>query len=357
MKIALSIPTFKRPELLRSLILDVATQTSLPATIVIVDGDPESGEVRRMLKEISDLRLWEIRYIPSNHPNLAYQRYLGYLAAKDHELLVYLDDDLRVKDVDALSELVKPLKSHASKYIAGTAEIRFPQEISCGEGVVRDRILDSRRKPSRLVRWLGASSKTAPGGMTPLGNRIPPEPFGAEYSEVEWLRGGVMVFRLNVLSDDFFSDDLFALTHVRCGFGEDTFLGRRALSLGKLFMSHGCVVDHPNADAPKAYPIQAFRMGLATAYSRRFINDTYRGFSPPNLSDRIVLTQGLIGGSFLALSRTLRSPSRRRLAYLAGYVFGAIRAAFFPPNARRLTPKIDWRSDATSAIRKMEKIH
>ena len=354
MNFALSIPTYKRPSLLRLLIQDVAMQSCRPSSIIIVDGDPLSNDVRDMLMELKGLGEWEIRYVPSNHPNLSYQRYLGYLAAKDHELLVYLDDDLRIADAQALSILLSPLTDSISGFVAGTAVIRFPQDIGSIDGAVRDRIHDSRLTPSAMVRWFGASASTAPGGMTPLGNRVPPILNGSAYSEVEWLRGGVMAFRVKVLSEKFFSDDLFALTHVRCGLGEDTFLGRRVLSYGKLFVANECVIDHPNADAPKAYPTQAFRMGLATAYSRRFINDTYRGFNPPTFSDRTALAKGLLGGAVLGLLRALRSPSRHRFAYAIGYVSGVLRAFLLPPTARRLTPNIDWRGDARSAIGKIE---
>jgi glycosyltransferase involved in cell wall biosynthesis len=309
-----------------------------------------------MLKEFNHVDGWKIRYVPSNHPNLAYQRYLGYLASKDHELLVYLDDDLRISDADAFSKLLSPLMNPVSGFVAGTAVIRFPEEIGAIGGAVRDRIQDSRQVPSLLVKWLGASASTAPGGLTPLGNRVPPDPRGAAYSEVEWLRGGVMVFRVNVLSEKFFSDDLFALTYVRCGLGEDTFLGRRALSYGKLFIANECVIDHPNADVPKAYPTQAFRMGLATAYSRRFINDTYRGFNPPTFADRKALIKGLIGGTVLALLRALKSPSRHRFSYAVGYIYGTLRAFLFPPIAHRLAPGVDWRGDARSVTLKMESI-
>ena len=49
---------------------------------------------------------------------------------------------------------------------------------------------------------------------------------GFEYEPVEWLHGGVMAYRKNVLSKDCFSGDLFALDEIRCGKGEKTILSR-----------------------------------------------------------------------------------------------------------------------------------
>jgi glycosyltransferase involved in cell wall biosynthesis len=355
MKLALCIPTFKRAYLLRLLLDDVAAQTVRPDKLVVVDGDPASGEVRDVLAQHLPHAPWSVVYLPSNHANLAYQRYLGFLATGDHELLLYLDDDLRISDAAALEQLVVPLLQPNSTYVAGTARIRYPAELGQAEGAVRDRIEDSRRGPGLLTRWLGASHSTHPGGLTAVGNRIAPNA-SSRYADVEWLRGGVMVFRTEILSDEFFSDDLFALTHAGCGLGEDTFLGRRALSRGKVFMANEVVVDHPNADAPKAYPIDACRMGYATAYSRRFINDTYRGFGAPSIQDRWSLVRGLAGGSLLSIMRAVRSANRRRAAYAAGYLFGAVNAFARPPRAARLTPHIRWRSDALSALKEMERL-
>jgi glycosyltransferase involved in cell wall biosynthesis len=351
--VTLCVPTYKRPHLLETLLRDASAQTLRPATVIVVDGDAASGDVRAMLHRIRAVASWRVIYVPSNHANLAYQRYLGYLAARGTDVLIYLDDDLRVSDTSMFEKLLKPFMNGDSGFVAGTATIRFP-ELGQAIGAIRDRILDTQVTPGCLVRWLGGSRSIEPGGLTPMGHRIPPDASGAEYSCVGWLRGGVMAFRMSILSEEFFSDDLFALTWARCGLGEDTFLGRRALSLGKVFVAHEAVVDHPNADAPKAYPVQAFRLAFATAYSRRFINDTYRGFALPTLGDRLSLAKGLLGGSALALWRLLRSPSRRRAAYAAGYVGGCLKAAFVPPRARRLTPRIDWRSDARKSIDAME---
>ncbi len=74
-------------------------QPVLPAALVIVDGDPGSGEVRAMLGTHDILKKVPTWWIPSNHANLPYQRYLGYRAAKcfgEVQFLVYLDDDLRI---------------------------------------------------------------------------------------------------------------------------------------------------------------------------------------------------------------------------------------------------------------------
>jgi len=69
------IPTYKRPHLLKLLLEDLARQRCRPETLIIVDGDSESKEVAEMMVGITSQTGLRIRYVASNHANLAYQRY------------------------------------------------------------------------------------------------------------------------------------------------------------------------------------------------------------------------------------------------------------------------------------------
>ncbi len=83
-----------------------------PSGLIIVDGDPSSGKVHDKLKSV---RLAAAVYlVPSNHANLPYQRYLGWRLAKvlNADILLYLDDDLRVDDRAALNLVVGPISRH-----------------------------------------------------------------------------------------------------------------------------------------------------------------------------------------------------------------------------------------------------
>jgi glycosyltransferase involved in cell wall biosynthesis len=354
MKLAICIPTYKRAALLAALLDDIAMQSLQPDTIVVVDGDPSSGAVRSHLRQRT--RISDFLFVPSNHANLAYQRFLGAKVASGHDLLVYLDDDLRISQPDAIEKLIAPLKKENALYAAGTAVIQFPAVQRADDAdAVANRIMDSLTGPGLLTRLLGAARHAEPGGITPLGHRIPPrscEP----YVEVQWLRGGVMAFRTEILTDDFFSTDLFALTHVKCGLGEDTYLGRRALVHGKLYMANNAVFHHPNADPPKAYPIDAFRMGFASAYSRRFVNDTFRGISPPTIADRAALLKGLVGAGAVSVWKAMSTRSKTRFAYSAGFLTGSAKALLRAPKAHMLTPNISWWKDATAACESTELI-
>jgi hypothetical protein len=159
-----------------------------------------------------------------------------------------------------------------------------------------------------------------------------------------------MAFRMSALNDEVFSDDLFALAEVGCGMGEDTFLGRRLLPRGELYFANCAVFDHPNADTPKAYPTQRFRKGLADSYSRRFLNDHYRGIASPTVADRWALVKSWFGAALLYWWHGLKGANWRQLAYAAGYTAGVVRGLILPPRAGRLTPGISWRRDAEAAL-------
>lgn len=356
-RLAVCIPTYRRPHLLRLLVGDLGRQTRTVSRLVVVDGDPASGEVARVLREAAPPHGAEVVYVPSNHGNLSYQRYLGWRAAAGCEVVLYLDDDIRVAQADAVERVVAPLARPGTGVVGVTAHLRFGDVSGLGgEGALLDQHRLARAGKPRLVRWLGSARRIEPGGLSPSGHRRMPVDRGEAYAPVAWLHGGVMAYRMDALTRDCFSDDLFALDHVRCGKGEDTFLSRRVGTRGKLLSAFCATFDHPEADLPKAYPTAAYRLGYATAYSRRLLNDNFRGFEPPKLVDRWALVRSYAGTGLLAWSRAARSLRRHRYAYALGYTVGAARGLLAPPSARRLTPGIDWWKDAEVALCSLSRV-
>ena len=352
--VALCIPTFRRPELLAELLNDLSRQSVQPGFVIVVDGDSGSGEVLRVLQGYGTEFGLPIRYAPSNHGNLAYQRYLGWrdAASEGCQILVYLDDDLRISDRHSLEHLIAPMLSSSSEVVGCTGEIRFGdlQKIGEEELSVRDRHEFSQKPRPSLVKLFGSSRGLHPGELTASGHRCPPDRSAGLQVPVHWLRGGVMAYRMSALDEDCFSTTLFAIYETRCGRGEDTLLSRRVASRGRLVMVFDAVFEHPNMDAPKAYATKAFRMGEATAYSRRLLNDNYRWPAAPTLADRLALWKSYAGNTMLDVFRALRSPKAHRFVYAWGYFCGAFKGVFLPPSHKRLTPHIDWQNDAAAAL-------
>ena len=348
------IPTYKRARLLALLLSDISRQSVRPGLAIVVDGDPQSGEVLRNLQEGAGRFEFPIRHVPSNHGNLAYQRYLGWriTATERCQILVYLDDDLRINDRYSLERLLTPMFSGDSKVVGCTGDIRFGDlgNLEEGQQSLRDRHAFSQKPRSKLVKLFGSSRGLPPGALAASGHRSPPEAAAGSQAPVQWLRGGVMAYRMSALSEDCFSADLFALSEIGCGHGEDTLLSRRIASRGRLLMNFNAVFNHPNADTPKSYATKAFHMAYGTAYSRRLLNDNYRWPGRVRMADRIALLKSYCGTSLLNWLRALTSPRAHRLAYACGYTLGALNGVFLPPRSSRLTPGIDWAADAQRAL-------
>ncbi|MBE0542928.1 MAG: glycosyltransferase family 2 protein [Verrucomicrobia bacterium] len=349
-RITIAIPTFRRSRLLAELLRDLAKQSVQPDYFVVMDGDPRSGEVLHLLRESNV----SVCYVPSNHANLAYQRYLGWRVAADAgaQILVYLDDDLRIHDPRSLELLIAPMLSSSSTVVGCTGEIRFGDLGNIGEGQqsVRDRHDFSQKPGSRVVKLFGSSRGLQPGALTASGHRCPVERTADTQAVVQWLRGGVMAYRMSALGEDCFTKALFALSEIGCGHGEDTLLSRRVASRGRLLMVFNAVFQHPNADAPKAYATKAYRMAWGSAYSRRLLNDNYRWPDSPRTPDRLALWKSYVGNTLLNVFRAVRSPKAHRFAYAWGYLCGALKGVFLPPTHQRLTPHIDWQKDAEAAL-------
>ena len=350
--LSICICTFKRVDLLDLLLTDISQQTIWPHSIIVVDGDPGSNDVFGLLiKKYKNVNI-KIIYLPSNFGNLAYQRYLGWRVAdrEKSDLLLYFDDDLRISNEYALEKLLEPMyKDNNVLGVTAITDIGLMGELS--NQPIFNRENNNKNILNILTKNFGSGATIPPGGLAPSGHRIAPERKSEGFVEVKWLQGRVMLYRMNAISQNSFSDDLFALDHIRCDLGEDTFLSRRVGYKGKMLLGYGLGIEHPNADLPKCYPVEAYHFAYASAYSRRFLNDHYRVFEPPKLSDRIALVKSYLGNSIINWGRAVTSLKKYEFSYAPGYTKGALRGIFQKPTAKNLTPHINWWQDAEEALR------
>jgi glycosyltransferase involved in cell wall biosynthesis len=349
-KLAICIPTFKRPAFLRRLIRDVLNQTLQPDVFIVVDGDPSSSEVRRMLLNLKFPHECLVVYVPSNYGNLPYQRYLGWRVARECNCqnLLYLDDDLLIPQRDAVEKTTAPLLLITHNIVGVTARIVMGESATASASVLVHPGWD-RPRTQVLVQRFGGAKKISPGGLSPSGHRVLPIDRGNDYEPVSWLRGGVMAYRMDSLTQQCFSEDLFSMYHKGYGRAEDTLLSRR---VGGNMVSAFCATfEHPGDDSPKAYPTRGFRLGFAAAYSRRLLNDNYRGLTPPGFSERWGLVKSYIGSTLLIWWQAILDPRRQKLAQASGYTLGALRGLLKKPAAKTLTPQINWWREAEAALR------
>lgn len=337
------ICTYKRPSFLQKLIEDLLSQTARFNKIIIVDGDPSSEQVIGVLREYDKL---SFVYIPSNHANVSFQRYLGWKIAKKSaaDILLYIDDDMRIFQKEALEILLHPLNLEDETIVGSTAPIIFPTKIDDDNkrGSLANRFLTNLQS----ILW---NYKRIPGSLTAIGVRIPPVDFSPEgYGRVKWAYGGVMAFKMSKLGQDSFLEDSFALHHIGCGLGEDTLISNIASKKGDILLVPSAQFLHPNADESKAYSREPYKFGYATAYSRRLINDYHQRGSI--ITNRLSLIRSYFFNNtinFLSFVLTINS---KALKYATGYFLGSMRALFQKPTANRLTPKIDWWGDAERAV-------
>lgn len=345
------IPTYKRPQLLKLLIEDLLQQTLLPASLIVIDGDPLSGAVIRELSLLESKP--PIIYIASNHGNLAYQRYLGWRAAVNAgaDILIYFDDDQRIYQPDVLEWLTKPLLDTTGVVGVGCYS-RVP---GSGHDPAMAHLV-AKKKSHWLVTRFGSQRilKLKPGQLTPVGHRVGLVDNGRDYVETDWLQGRVMAYRMSAISRETFSKDLFALYEFRIGRAEDTFLSRRVGARGQLLYTFRAVVDHPHADTPKAYPYEAYKYAYAATYSRRFLNDHYRVYAAPTTADRWALVKSYVGNTLLSWMQVARNPTKANFALARGTTLGAFHGLTRPPTAKRLTPDVDWWGDGEEALKRIE---
>lgn len=347
--VCVGVCTYKRTSLLIKLIEDLFAQSRQPDRLILVDGDPSSGEVRKVV--LNHPMNNRIRYVASNHPNVAYQRYLVWRAATESvcDVLLYFDDDLRLPDKETLSQIAGFLNGETDVVGVTVPLAVGPDAVFRGHEVVLE-TQRSKSQTSWIVRAAGSARHIPPGGLAPSGHRRLPEGKKPEEA-VEWLQGRVMGFRMSALDEACFPEALFAANHAGCGFGEDTVISHLVSFKGKLLFLNRLQVVHPDYDLPRAYPIQPFPYGRAVAYSRRVINDHFRGLKKPLFSDRFDLVKSYTGNILLLLFRLIREPKAYRFLYLAGYGWGALKGCFISPSPRHLSPGIDWKKDAETALR------
>jgi glycosyltransferase involved in cell wall biosynthesis len=349
--LAICIPTFRRARLLCRLLDDLSRQSITAGRLIVVDGDPPSGGVDEALASSAPAPGAELLYVPSNHANLPYQRFLGWKAAAGAKWLLYLDDDMRLLHPDSIERLLRPLQAPHGKVVGATAEFVLPRaRPDAGNLPDADKPRSRAGALAGFVRRLGSSRRIPAGALSPSGHRRPLVGRGKPYEVVGCLRGGAMAFRMSAVTPECFSDALFAMYQRGCGRGEDMLLSRRVGSRGILLSALGAGVVHPEGHPTVAYRRDGFSRGYATAYSRRLLNDHYRGHETATWTDRLALANSYAGHAALAWFRGLQHRDRQALAFAWGYSLGALRGLLQRPTSRALTPEINWWADAEAAL-------
>jgi hypothetical protein len=130
----------------------------------------------------------------------------------------------------------------------------------------------------------------------------------------------------------------------------NTLLSRRIGSRGVLLTAFQAGIVHPSDHQPVAYRRDAFGRGYATAYSRRLLNDHFRGFDPPRWIDRVALLKSYAANVVIGWASAVCRADANLCCFACGYTLGALRGLLQSPTSRRLTPEVDWWADAEAAL-------
>lgn len=344
-KLAIVIPTYNRPLLLKQLLEDIIAQTIEPNRVVIVDGNPSSKEVENVLETIAFPPEWAVIYVPSLMSNAPFQRYLGSRSVADSDICVFLDDDIRLLQKYFFQKIIAPLITKKNDVVGVTSNIVFP-----------NRPLNVSAQSKSISLKLGFLKK--PGSITPVGNRLMPLSTNDDYVSVEWMRGGVMACSVAAMAENFFSEDVFAMSHIGAGLGvDDTYISRRIGQQGDLLLCLITEAVHPDQDTSQAYPSDSKGLGFARAYSRRFLNDHYRLDKAPRLSDRLFFIISQLRSCVLSWWKAGFSwREREKVQYAIGFTQGMLMGFMKEPKAEKLLPGFDWRAKALASIDLRKKI-
>ena len=124
-KVSVIITTYKRPDYLRQAIESVLKQTFKDFELIIVDDDPESQNLEKVILSYRDPRIIYIK----NEENLGGAKSLNVgLKVANGDYIAILDDDDVWLSEDKMEKQVKFLDENPDYIIVGTSSIEVDHE-------------------------------------------------------------------------------------------------------------------------------------------------------------------------------------------------------------------------------------
>jgi glycosyltransferase involved in cell wall biosynthesis len=230
----------------------------LPDEVVISDSSA-SAETEKLVDELgkSDPQL-VLKRVRSDRRALPWQRWWAFTHSAG-DVVLFIDDDIRLKP-EALDRLLRVYAREGAD-LAGVGLA----------WVVEGKEAGGRNHDTFRERWLGISSAVSgsisPGGITVS---LPEENVNGECADVEWLSGGAMSFRREVLRSVGPLDHLFKLYDSGVGKGEDGILSRQAARFGRLNYITSPLALHPPMETAvrTANANNGFKKGLLETWGR-----------------------------------------------------------------------------------------
>lgn len=317
MKLSVCIATYERPVLLAQTLDSLGEQGYLPDEIVISDASP-TGTAERVVNSFCETHpALATRYVRSSRKALPWQRWWAF-SHSSGDVVLFIDDDVRLAR-EATSKIVQVFEREDGASLAGVGlimDLEIEGRAKRDPGSLRERWLATARYPSGAVTPGGLS--VSAGGVT-----------GGRIVEAEWLWGGAMAFRRQVLNSIGPLEQLYSIYDKGIGKGEDCVLSYLASRHGKLLLLTDELAIHPDGgeSISTANIHQGWYRGVRETFGRAH---TMRWTA----SSKAALRRDWLKVACLELSRSvlqvvhapLRFPRWQRLA---GGLCGAIRTIIF----------------------------
>jgi GT2 family glycosyltransferase len=294
------IATCRRPAELARCLDALARQTEPPDEIIVSDagGDADTQQVIDAFRRRQEAL---VVHCPTPRTALPWQRWWAFQQCRG-TFALFLDDDIRLAP-DAFALVRQAYRQ--STDIAGVG-FTITYEGSTGTNATTLR-----------TRWLGISD-ARPGSITEGGITVDlPNTTDTDTIEVDWLSGGAMSFRRDVLDSMGPLAGLFELYDARIGKAEDAILSSRARRYGRLLLIAGPHAVHPALDQATrtANPQEGYRKGLLETWGRAHVL-RWLADDPVQASRawRRVASLEVARACKTALRHPARSPHWRRLA-------------------------------------------
>lgn len=291
--------TYRRAAALRTLLTDLAEQTTRPAEVIVVDGSGADSSVALAVQEAAAAhpRL-PLRYRAAA-AGLTHQRNVG-LSVAAGDPVCFLDDDVSLPP-DFLGRAMVVLATPACADVGGITGwdvSYFAQPLTAGW---------------RLRRWLGIVPPLEPGAVDRIGRRVPLElaPRTAAPRAVGWLPGCCMIYRRAALAGLRFDELLPTYAGEDKEFSAEVARRWRLLLVPDLHYVHHRTPAVRDAEWRRLYQVG---FGMGRGFARRAL----RG------SDVVAAVRYTIGEAMLQLLRAVRRPRRADLRAVAAVPAGVI---------------------------------
>ena len=220
------IATRNRPEPLRSTLVSIGQQTTLPSTVIIVDSS-DTQDTQEVVELLASMLPYFIRYQKSSIASAAIQRNFG-VAMSDAPLICLLDDDVDL-DPSFLQEIVPILADDRDERIGGISGTIVNQTYS------HPRLLN--RCLLRLCTW-DFRANWAGKVVGPAVNFLPAD-VPNTLTDVEWLPTTCTVYRRSIIAKQRFCEEF-----VGYSFAEDLHLSTRIAKSHRLLNCSRARVYH-----------------------------------------------------------------------------------------------------------------